>query len=95
MLSDTNGSDFEDSADYVPSGDAVMHFETCTGTWQPGTFVVRAGGVAPWSVRRGLYLTREDATRAAKAWGPRAKVLRQRVDGALLEQSLREPFEGC
>jgi len=94
-FSDENGSDYEDSADYRPGGDAVIYFEPCTGTVQPGTYVVHAGGVAPWSVRRGLFLTLEDANRAAKAWGPRAKVMRQRVDGAVLEQALREPVEGC
>lgn len=88
-------SDFEDSADYVRSGDAVVYYETCAGTWEPGTFVIHASGVAPWSVRRGLYLTREDAERAAKKWSQRARVVRQRVDGALLEQALSEPEDGC
>jgi len=95
MLSDFNTATYEDSANYDPTGDAVLYFEPCWGTYQPGTFVVRAGGVAPWSTRRGLYLTREDAERAAKAWGPRAKVMSQRVDGSLLEQALRGPAEGC
>jgi len=95
VFSDENGANYEDSANHEPGGDAVIYFEPCTGTVQPGSFVVRAGGVAPWSTRRGLYLTREDAQRAAKAWGARARVMRQRVDGALLEQALREPVEGC
>jgi len=90
-----NGTVYEDSAGYDRSVDAGIHYESCAGTWQPGSFVVRRSGVAPWSVRRGLYLTREDAERAAKAWGPRARVNRQRVDGAVLEQALAEPFEGC
>jgi hypothetical protein len=94
-LSDGTASDYQDSANDRPGGDAVIYFETCAGTWQPGSFVVRAGGVAPWSVRRGLHLTREDANRAAKEWGSRARVMRQRVDGAVLEQALREPVEGC
>src|SRR5205085_1010384 len=74
MLSDFNTSNYEDSANYDPTGDAAIYFEPCWGTYQPGTFVVRAGGIAPWSTRLGLYLTREDAERAAQAWGARAQV---------------------
>ena len=95
LLAQDHGTAYADAADYDPSGDAVVYYECCAGTWQPGSFVVRRSGVAPWSVRRGLYLTREDAERAAGAYGPRAKVVRQRVDGALLEQALAEPYEGC
>jgi len=95
LLAQDHGTVYEDAANYESSGDAVVHYECCAGTWQPGSFVVRRSGIAPWAVRRGLYFTRQDAERAAGAYGPRAKVVRQRVDGAVLEQALAEPHEGC
>lgn len=81
----------EDSANYVPAGDAVVYFESCEGTWRPGTFVLGRLGDPWWIVRRGLYLTRADAARAAKEPGLHAKVVQQRVDGELLEQALARP----
>ena len=81
----------EDSANYVPAGDAVVYFESCEGTWRPGPFVLGRLGDPWWIVRHGLYLTRADAERAAKAPGLHRKIVQQRVDGELLEQALARP----
>jgi hypothetical protein len=84
-----------------PERDARFHYATCGGTWEPGSFVVRLrkAAVAPWSVRFGLYFTRGDAERAARAMQPQVRlhirVVRQRVDGPLLEEALRAPVEDC
>jgi hypothetical protein len=86
--------------DWMPSRDATLVYDSCGGSWEPGTFVVHLGPslVAPWATRAGLFFTREDALREAARWregGLRVRVVRQRVDGALLEQALRQPMEGC
>jgi hypothetical protein len=92
-----NGAIYLDGSDWDRSRDASLFYESCGGTWEPAAFIVRMARatVAPWSVRHGLYFTRGDAVRAATGYGSRARVMRQRVDGALLEQALREPVEGC
>jgi hypothetical protein len=72
---------------------ASILFETCAGYWEPGPFIVQVGG--KWALRGGLYMTREDAVRAAKAWGPKVNVVRQHVDGPLLELALAEPIGDC
>jgi hypothetical protein len=80
---------------------ALLIYETCAGALEPASFVVRVPGAssAPWATRRGLFLAREDAKSMARLWsvelGRKVRVVRQRVDGALLEQALREPAEGC
>lgn len=80
--------------------EASIYFETCTGTWGPGSFVVGLeGGVAPWATRHGLFLSSDDAHEAARHWSRvlhrPVRVVPQRVNGALLEQALREPEEDC
>lgn len=73
--------------------EALLLFSNCECTWEPGTFVVRTDST--WSARRGLFLFRGDAASAARQWrvdtGRKARVVQQRVDGAVLEQALRKP----
>ena len=92
-----NGAIYLDTSGWDHERDVSLSYESCGGTWEPAAFIVRLprATVAPWSVRHGLYFTPEDAARAAAAYGLRARITRQRVDGALLEQALREPVEGC
>jgi hypothetical protein len=85
---------------WIRSRDATILYASCGGSWEPWSFVVHlSGGVAPWATRTGLFLTREDAEREAARWydafGRPPRIVRQRVDGALLEQALRQPVEGC
>jgi hypothetical protein len=80
--------------------EALVAYRCCAGNWSPGTFVAHAkAGIAPWRTRLGLYLTRKDAEHAQRTWERalerRIRIVRQRVDGAILEQALREPEEGC
>ena len=86
---------------WVPSRDATLLYESCAGSWEPGAFIVRLPGatVAPWSARCGLYFTSADAEKEAANWErvlqKPIRVVRQRVDGRVLEEALREPIEGC
>jgi len=77
------------------SPEALVIFGTCKCIWEPGTFIVRLPAASRWSARRGLFLSRWDAESYARLWtseiGRKVGVVRQRVDGALLEQALREP----
>lgn len=78
-----------------------IRWVTCGGIFEPGSYVARIPGATsrPWALRLGLYFTRDEAVRAARVWreelGGAIRIVRQRVDGALLEQALLEPEDGC
>lgn len=94
-LAEENGTSVSEAIDYESYAGTTVIYDTCGGRFLPGPFVVHLpGATGPWSTRRRLYFSREDAERAAKSWGPRARVVEQRVDGALLERVLEQPL-GC
>jgi len=74
--------------------DAHWTYVCCGGNWEPGPFLVPLNG-GRFAARFGLHFTEADAERARRglptASRSGAHVLRQRVDGPLLEQALREP----
>lgn len=86
---------------FDPEAGPRIRWVTCGGTFEPGSYVTRVLGARsrPWAKRVGLYFSHAAAARAAREWreelGDPVRIVRQRVDGALLEQALREPEDGC
>lgn len=75
--------------------DARVLYSCCAGAWAPASFVVPIRRDATWAARAGFYFTRADAEHMAETWARvtarPVRIVRQRVDGSLLEQVLKAP----
>lgn len=73
--------------------EARVLYSSCFGSWAPASYVVPVRG--EWAARAGFFFTRKDAEGMARTWsrvtGHGVNVVRQRVDGPLLEQVLAQP----
>jgi len=70
-------------------------YSCCAGAWTPASYVVHVRSDSAWAARAGLFFTRADAENMAETWSRvtdrPVRVVRQRVDGTLLEQVLKAP----
>jgi hypothetical protein len=75
--------------------DARLLYSSCVGTWTPASYLVAVGRGSSWAARAGLFFTRADAERMGATWSRvtdrPVQIVRQRVDGDLIEQILKGP----
>ena len=81
--------------DDLRNTDARLVYSCCAGAWTPASYLVHLRSDSSWAARAGLFFTRADADRMAGTWsrvtGRPVRIVRQRVDGDLIEQILKAP----
>jgi len=84
-----------DQPDDLRNTDARLLYSCCAGAWTPASYVVYVRSESSWAARAGLFFTRADAEKMGETWSRvtdrPVRVVRQQVDGSLLEQVLKAP----